>query len=311
MQLRIFLHAVFFSIILPGCNSRPELERSVTLQDYPSGSAISYLQDRIYITGDDVNYVLVTDTAFNRVDSILLFPSDVKRLSKQLKPDLEASTIISPGIHSQLLITGSGSLSPYRFGAWLIDPVTKEISQTDLTIFYERLKKAGIDALNVEGLAAIPGGMVLASRGNRSFPFNYLVFTTADYYKQPGAEFRICKVGTRSDTTSFMGVSGLEYSPATDQLLLTVSTEYTTNATDDGAIGKSYLWIIDNISSKKRMVALNPSRIVDLEQVDTAFRGHKIESVCIIYETRKVMELALVADDDNGSSTLFKIKLKR
>jgi hypothetical protein len=96
-----------------------------------------------------------------------------------------------------------------------------------------------------------------------------------------------------------------------DRLLLTVSTENTYNITQNGTIGKSYLWIIDNISAKKNMTAINPSKIIDLEELDERFKGHKIESVCIISEDKNETQLVLVADDDNGTSVLFKITLKK
>jgi hypothetical protein len=96
-----------------------------------------------------------------------------------------------------------------------------------------------------------------------------------------------------------------------DELLLTVSTENTSSSTEDGAIGKSYLWIINNISSKKNMAAINPNKIIDLEEMDERFKGHKIESVCILSENKKQMQLALVADDDKGTSILFKVTLKK
>src|SRR5207253_3211794 len=120
-----------------------------------------------------------------------------------------------------------------------------------------------------------------ASRGNRSFRLNYLVFTSLQFWnKQDSAEIRIMKVGTNADTTNFSGVSGLDYSAVSDKLLLTVSTENTSSAVADGSIGKSYLWIINNISAKKKLVAVNPDRIIDLEEADKRFKGHKIESVC-------------------------------
>ncbi|MEJ7671411.1 MAG: hypothetical protein WKF59_01500 [Chitinophagaceae bacterium] len=83
-------------------------------------------------------------------------------------------------------------------------------------------------------------------------PSNYLIFTAGAFWNnQQDAPIKIIKVGSNNDTAFFNGVSGLEYSKFTDQLLLTVSTENTYNAIDDGTIGKSYLWIINNISAKK------------------------------------------------------------
>ena len=119
------------------------------------------------------------------------------------------------------------------------------------------------------------------------------------------------KLGASTDTGSFSGVSGLDYSDRSDRLFLTVSTENTYSSFADGTIGKSYLWIIDNISSKRRLAAINPNRIIDLESIDKRFEGHKIESVCIFAETKRLYRLALVADDDTGTSILFTLTLKK
>jgi hypothetical protein len=304
----------FFAVLFVSSCYSPDFtfNRIKTLNDYPSGSALIYLNDKIYLTGDDANYVLIADTAFDPVDSIKLFGFDQKRIPKELKQDLEAATVVSVHKQQEILLLGSGSLAPNRNYGWLIDPSTKEKIQVDLKSFYDRLKKEGIETLNIEGITAIPGGMVLASRGNKSFPANYLIFTPGEFWnKQDSIEIKKCKVGTNTDTALFHGISDLAYSKISDQLLLTISTENTSSATQDGAIGKSYLWIINNISAKKNMIAVNPNKIIDLEELDERFKGHKIESVCILFENKKEMQLALVADDDNSSSVLFKITFKK
>ena len=307
----------FFSIIaslfcFASCTSDFSFNSAKTLNDYPSGSGMVYLNDHIYLIGDDVSYALILDTAFNIIDSIQLFESLQKRMPKELKQDLEGAAIVSVNKSQAILLVGSGSLLPYRNSGWLIDPLTKEKKQLDLKPFYSRLKTEGIDALNIEGVAAIPAGIVLASRGNKSFAANYLIFTSNNFWNdQDSAAIKIMKAGTNTDTASFAGISGLEYSIMSDQLLLTVSTENTSGATQDGAIGKSYLWIINNISDKKNMIAVNPNKIIDLAQMDVRFKGHKVESVCIISENKKDIQLALVADDDKGTSILFKVTLEK
>jgi len=301
-----------FIFFLSSCTPDFTFDKNKTLNDYPSGSGLAYLNDRIYLIGDDAANLLITDTAFNIIDSIKLFESQQKRIPKELKQDLEAAAVVHFNRSTEILIVGSGSLAPYRNYGWLIDPLTKQSTQIDLKPFYTRLKAEGIDALNIEGLAAMPAGIILASRGNRSFRANYLIFTSNEFWKkEDSADIKICKVGTNTDTISFHGVSGLEYSKLSDQLLLTVSTENTNSSLQDGTIGKSYLWIINNISAKKNMIAVNPNRVIDLEAMDERFKGHKIESVCILSENKKQMQLALVADDDNGTSVLFKITLKK
>lgn len=304
----------FFGTCLSGaisCTGDFTFHKTKTLLDYPSGSGITYFDKHLYLIGDDVNYLLELDTAFNIVDSIPLFEPVQKRIPKQLKQDLEAATVVLIKRSPQILLVGSGSLMPYRNCAWLINPLTKEKSQLDLNSFYSRLKAEGIEALNIEGVASIPGGIVLGSRGNKSFAANYLIFTSNEFWKQDSAAIKIIKAGTNTDTASFSGISGLEYSKASDQLLITISTENTSSSTEDGAIGKSYLWIIDNISSRRNLVAVNPNKIIDLEELDERFKGHKIESACIISENKKEMQLALVADDDKGTSILFRVTLKK
>ena len=115
------------------------------------------------------------------------------------------------------------------------------------------------------------------------------------------------KVGITADTNVFNGVSGIAYAHNSDGLVLSISTEDTRNALDDGAIGKSYLWIIKNFSSKRNWKAINPDQVIDLDSLDPKFKGQKIESVCITKETRNFLHLVLAADNDNGSSTLFKL----
>ncbi len=312
MKIIFTAYFIVFIFLTESCSSHFTFKKSKLLNDYPSGSGITYFNNRIYLIGDDAGNLLMMDTAFNITDSVQLLESQQKRISKELKPDLEAATVITVNNSPEILLVGSGSLAPYRNTGWLINPVNKQKTLLALNQFYNRLKAEGIDALNIEGVTAIPAGIVLSSRGNKTLRANYLIFTSNAFWKnQESAAVKIIKVGSNNDTAFFSGVSGLEYSKLSDQLLLTVSTENTYNTIDDGDIGKSYLWIINNISAKKNISAVNPNKIIDLEKLDERFKGHKIESVCIIAETKKEMELVFVADDDKGSSNLFKLVLKQ
>ncbi len=307
---KLFYHLLIFAILFSCKNDNPKLIQVKKLHDYSSGSGLSFYDGHLYIAGDDASYILKTDSDFNRPDSIILFPSLEKRIPKETKADIESIAFFKKNEESFLFLAGSGSLSPYRDSCWIINPLTKEKKAYPLDTFYNRIRNEGIRDLNIEGMTVIPSGMVLASRGNKSFPKNYLIFTSNRFWEQQEtSKIRIVKAGVNNDTSLFNGISGLDYSPKTDQLLLTVSTENTYNSYQDGSIGKSYLWIINDISSKKRLTAINPDRIIDLEQLDSRFKGQKIESVCIISESRNKKELALVADDDQGGTVLFRLVL--
>ncbi len=238
--------------------------------------------------GDDASYLLVTDTSFQKRDTISFFSSAGKRIPKNLKKDPEAATILNGNKNPLLFLIGSGSNERVRNYCWIFDIATQGKTEVTLDTFYNRLMAAGIRELNVEGIATLPGGLLLASRGNKSYLKNHLIFTSHNFWmNQANAPISIATIGVTTDTALFTGISGLEYSKLSDKLLLTVSTEDTYNALADGAIGKSYLWIINDISSKTSFSGINPTTITDLEKIDSRFNKQKIESVCIIKENNK------------------------
>lgn len=291
------------------CGSNNMLKEIKKLDHYSSASGIEYFRNHYYVIGDDANNLLILDEAFNPKDSIQLYSFSEKRIPKAIKPDLEAITVTKNGT---LLIVGSGSLAPTRNTAWIIDPVTKQKDSIRLDIFYQRLKLNGLEEINIEGICSMPGSVVFSNRGSKGYPKNHLIFTNEDFLKdQTNARLIIVPVGSNTDSSFFNGVSGLAYSTKSDRLIITVSTEDTRNNMDDGAIGKSYLWIVKNISSKKGWKAINPDEIIDLEAIDPKFNGHKIESVCITKEATRFLHLVLAADNDNGASSIFRLIVEK
>ncbi len=313
MRGKILLPIIALGIFVTSCNTEESsLERTTLLADYPSGSALSFIDNRIYLAGDDAPAMLVMDEHFAVTGKVRLVQSNDQRIPKKIKQDLEAMAVLRSGKNTSLLLIGSGSLAPYRNFCQVIMPGSPYKSTYNLGAFYERLQEQGIKQVNIEGATAIPGGLLLASRGNKGFPWNHLVFTGASFYQHPdSAPFSIIRVGTNSDTAVFNGISGLDYAEGSDKLLMTVSTENTYNSYSDGSIGKSYLWIVNDITTRRRISNINPDRVIDLDKLDARFKGHKIESVCILEETRTELLLALAADDDKGQTLLFRLRLKK
>lgn len=307
-MFRFFLFSFQIAFIC-SCGNKTVLEEVKLIPSYPSASGIEKLNNKYYIIGDDAKNLLILDSSLNAFDSISLFPFSEQRIPKTIKADLESISLTKD---NKLFLLGSGSLSPYRNTGWLIDPVKKEKQLIHLDTFYKRLELKGIKELNIEGYCTIPGGMILANRGNRNYPKNKLILTTDNFWEnQRDAPISTIAIGTNNDSTKFNGLSGMCYSNKSDQLILTVSTEDTRNNVDDGTIGKSYLWIVKKLSSKKRWAAINPDELIDLESLDHQFKGQKIESVCIAKETSGFLHLILVADNDNGTSTIFKVIVEK
>jgi|GEM_PF-223645 len=296
----------FASIIfLNSCGNNNMLKEIKLIGNYPSASGIEYFNKQFYVIGDDANNLLVLDSSLNPVDSIGLYSFTEKRIPKAVKPDLESILITSD---KKLLLLGSGSLSPYRNIAWLIDPVTKEKDSIRLDVFYDRLKESGLAELNIEGACSMPGYIVLSNRGSKGFPKNHLIITRAAFWKeQAHCPITVIPLGGNTGSAVFNGVAGLAYTRRTDRLIIAVSTEDTRNSMDDGTIGKSYIWIVNDFSAKKNWKAINPNQVIDLEKTDPQFKGQKIESVCVTGETRQFLQLVLAADNDDGSSTVFRM----
>jgi hypothetical protein len=298
--------------------------------DYPSASAIEYYDGKLYLMGDDATNLLVLDINLKVVDSIPIIPYPGNRIPKDIKPDLEASALNG----DNLFLFGSGSLSPYRNFAWkhnlktpvsdgwtvypplsaLQDSVTalQDNDGVNLEPLFLKVKKLGIEQINIEGACFVAGKLILVNRGNKGYPHNHLIIIDEKFLDNDSSfQTFIIPLATQKDTASFKGVSGLCFARESDQLILTVSTEDTRNSFDDGAIGKSYLWIIDNISTKIIDRALGTKRVIDLEFTDPRFKGQKIESATVIKETDKLIYLALVADNDDGSSSVFKMSITK
>lgn len=282
------------------------------LNDFPSGSGIEFNDDLLYIVGDDARNILVMNKRWKKQGVINLFPEDSSnRIPKNLKADFEATAVVKVNKNAFLLILGSGSLEATRNKGLIVDLTSKALEELDLSVFYNRLKQSGLKELNIEAAAVMDDKLILCNRGNKFSPENRIVITSRDFWKkQHDAEITLVKVEWEQISGNYMALSGLTYSYKNDWLIITASTEETENAIDDGLIGDSYLGIIENASRKlgRKRIKLNTS--FNLTNISKQFKGHKIESVCIQADDERKLKLHLVADDDNGESSLFKIRLK-
>jgi hypothetical protein len=88
-----------------------------------------------------------------------------------------------------------------------------------------------------------------------------------------------------------------------------MSSEATNNAYDDGVIGDSYIGWVNDINQKLQQPDIILDGLINLSDIDTAFKGEKIEGICMESVSGNEMVLHLIADNDQGESRLFKLKL--
>ena len=310
--MKLFYKILIISALLVCCRQGKNPIEIKTLANYPSASGIEYFDNSFYIIGDDAKSILILDNDLNIKDSILLYDQQGYRIPKETKPDLESITIVYTKKGYRLLVLGSGSLVPYRNTGWIIDPQTKRGKNFRLDTLYQKFTSLhAIREVNVEGLCALSTGILLASRGHLAYPENNLLFIESSYYSDlNNAVVQKIKLEKAvADTSIFAGVSGLAYSAKSDRLFLTLSTELTESTYKDGAIGKSYLWIINDLSKKIAAEKLVPDKIIELEKIDAGFTNRKIESVCIIAERKNEVQLAMVSENDDGASVIFRLTI--
>ena len=296
---------------------RIQLIKSLLITDFPSGSSINYHEGKFYLIGDDSTNILILDTDYLKIDSVQLFDYTEKRIPKSDKIDLEGSVILKMDGTDHLLIVGSASrkhrkriiLIPFSNGG--LDFKTLQHSLHKTKDFIKRIKANEIEEINLEGVCLLKNDLVLGNRGNRASQNNHLIITDHNFWEQQDdAKLLIRKLEMPDgQSEKILGVSELCYIEEQDPLLITLTSEATENAYDDGAIGNSYIGWIKNAASRLQSDNAVLDGMINLAEIDAIFESEKIEGICVEKVTSNELILHLVSDNDLGESRLFKIKM--
>lgn len=287
--------------------NRLELIQTKLLVDFPSASAIEYEQGQLYVFGDDAAYMTVFDTSYHQIDTVRYIADTNYRISKQQKQDIESATIVS--IKNKRFLYALGSLTDQNRCNLFIFPLPqlRPPIQIDVSWFLKQLH--GIAEVNIEGLAEVNHHLVMANRANLTHQTNQLIISDLLINQYNNVKTHHV-IDLLLDPTTRAGVSGLYYLKAKDLLIFTASEEDTPSAHEDGAIHDSYIGWIQRFSSKISQTKIHPESFTRLSIIHPLFQKQKIESVCAEEVKDGNIILHLAADNDNGQSRLFKMKLK-
>jgi hypothetical protein len=267
--------------------------------NFPSASAIEFYNNSLYVFGDDARNILVLSPAYSIIDSVAIADPGSYRISKEGKHDIESAMIVIDNGKPHLF--GVGSMSTNK--RWNVIGYDLKAGAVYHTHFFDFTRHfTGIEQINIEGSCVVDSFIIFSNRANLSHSDNHLLF----WNRHDSISVTILRLPM---TGKIAGVSGLYYIKEKDMLLFTASEEETVNAVDDGEIGESYLGWIENFSKKINQAELKTDRFLKLSEVDAAFSKQKIESVCVEKINSDEMIIHLVADNDNGKSKLFKMKL--
>jgi hypothetical protein len=288
-----------------------ELLKSLLLPDFPSGSSINFHGGKFYLIGDDARTILMLDEKYQDIGSLHLFDNPDKRIPKPKKPDFETSVVMRMEGKDYLLVLGSASLEK-RVKLILVplDQAGEKLETFQYEEFASRVRATGISELNIEGCTLIGNRLVLSNRGNEAHPKNHLITTTKDFWQQQQrVVITVSEVALSVSGTSFLGISELCYAESRDLLLLTCTSEMTSNAYDDGLIGDSCLGWIEGFAHKINTPQLKLDGMINLVDLSEEFKGEKIEGICIETVESDGFIVHLISDNDQGQSKLFKIKI--
>ena len=282
-----------------------KLLRKTHLTDYPSASSLEFYKEKLYVVGDDAASMWILDKEHRFLDSIILFPSNEKRINAAIKADLESSTIVSKNNKTYLVLFSSFSTT-YRNKIIFIDLETPKNSARQIV---SNLDNVAVQELNVEGTTAINNNLILSNRANTTHTSNSFIITTIDSSGFNKDNKTLIVVFPKKK--KIIGISGITYVKEKDMMLFTASTENTPNAYSDGEIGSSYIGYIKNISKKLNTGSVKVTKLISISKYLTEQSAQKIESITVESINGKKAIIHLAADNDNGESTLFKLRLNR
>ena len=273
--------------------------------DYPSGSALEYFNDQLYLIGDDSSELLILDTDFNLISRNQIFYSDELRIPKAVKPDFECATTIN----DELVIIGSGSLTPFRNRCFKFNYKLGTFKEYDLSNLYNLFKSFHeIKEVNIEGLTLCHDLLLFFNRANLKQENSLFVVDSNFFLDENISQVELLPIEIAQYKEIPMGISGAHYDSEFDILYVSVSAEATENAFDDGEIIGSGLAIMHNafqkIKSNKKIVF---DQFIDLADIDKKFEKQKIESITIQKNIGSKDIIFLVADNDDGKSVLFEL----
>jgi len=274
-----------------------------------SGSGIAVEKDSVIIVGDDVNY-LTAINILNRGSRNILFDSNAttERIPKSMKHDLESCTLAEINNQSYLLAFGSGGISPQRDSLFGLNRTNEgQNFKISLVRLYDSIsKEAGLKKaeLNIEGAAIAGKNLLLFNRGKNFIaviPWHEMAAYILQPEKADIPSFKILQVQLPVINNFPVGFSGA-CTIDENYILFTASLEETTDYIQDGAVKGSYIGTIE--LKKDNAVIKN---LVQLRDDNGNIVLDKLESIEIYEKTTSTLKAIAVADNDDGTSKIFKM----
>lgn len=306
---------------LRNMNMLVTIESSLDLPEVSSGSGLAIVEDDIFIVGDDSPYLYQLNTQYVLSKKHLLIegmPTE-GRIPKAIKADLECMAEEKTVHGTNLYMFGSGSKSPERDYLLVYNPKeANSLRKYVLSSFYERIiQQGGIQRaqFNLEASVILGNTLYLFNRGHNQIIIIPLIQFKNYLENKASASTKLLEMEIEVRPIELPRVDGVQSRfsgacmlPGTSKILFSATLEETDNWIDDGEIHGSMLGIID-AGDPNPLLPQHMSLIMD-SKGDKALE--KIESISFTaYDPQGHLHLLAVADNDDGSSRLFSLRVDK
>lgn len=299
---------LFFLSCTPHREETIKIESFQQLNEIPSASGVEFIDQNIWMVGDDSPYLFQFDLNLNLIQKFKISSLDSminNRVLKTEKADFES--LASDG--ENLFILSSGSFINRRdtlFIFSLEDFKLQSIINMRPVFDSFRLKGSfkNSEQINIEGLAAIKSGIFILNRGNIINQNNiyYLSYNEIDQFYEKGTVENISfKKYQLPEINGFLsGFSGACINDDETYLYFTSSVEATNDVYQDGEVLGSFIGRIHLESNKLEYWPLTRNN---------EFIKTKLESISIIEHQTEFIRFVCTSDNDDGSSGVYHLKL--
>ncbi len=275
-----------------------------------SASAVEVFDNKVYIAGDNINFIYLYSKRFFLIDRVKLFAdADFEEQKKPVKKDWEAMSVITAaGRYPKLLLIGSGSKNVVRDYAILLNLSSRKINNVEhWPRFYNSVRKflKPDEELNIEGLAQVKDHLVLLNRGNVNTG-------NAIFITDVSAAFHYTDFIHRIESAPFdiaetkAGFTGAYYLEEIDTLFYTAAAELTSNAYYDGKVLGSAVGCFFNVSQRLKDNVWVPDKQIAF---NNQLQG-KVESLTLLRKIDNKYVFLVVTDNDGVPGSMYQLLIE-
>jgi hypothetical protein len=311
-QMFILVLVVALTHCKQGSDNGLTIEYKKTFDSIPSASGLAIREDSAYVVCDDgtgIYQINLRNFHQNKIE-IKGLPFNQYREPKPVKHDFESACFVKWQGKEYLMAMGSGSNSTWRDSLLIVNiPDYRDQRIISLDEFYKQLQlKTHTDTTqwNIEGLAVSGNNLIMANRGNNLLIscdvgdfFSWLIKSNSVLPRIKYQRIHLPSIDKHEARLS--GICNLDE----QNLLVCASVEDTPDWTKDGPVLGSYFAVYSLKNDKITSTYL-------LQEEEGKALIEKIESVDVLQKSSNGdFTFLALGENDNGSSDLFKIILRR